>query len=448
MVVPEEQIGAGAASFFPRSRVHVPKLYVLDWLALLIPFVRFISVHIVGELYGTDIALVLMFPVLWGMRDCHLISRDPSLDKHFPRVLLVLGMLWLFGQIFTDFLRGTTFDNYVRGWSNIAIALIEFYALYILLAGRPKRIVLFALGLAGGGVLAYFVSRTRFGEFYPWKFGYGTSVTWVLVLLATYFTGRRRRCSLSAIGILVFAAALNVYMGYRALGGACFVAGAYLLLTRAIGRRMAGPDGRLYSRYMVVMGVAVVVGVISVFLVYRYAAGSGVLGRGAQQEYEQQSAGKYGLLIGGRSELLVSARAIMDSPLLGYGSWAHSCRYANLLLSLKGQLGYVPMDDDTGCLIPSHSYLFGQWVQAGVLGALFWLWAFTLPARLLTRAYFESERLAPLIAFVSIFLMWNILFSPFNGEQRYITMFFVVVIMSYLPRKRGRFPVFPIHVRS
>ena len=53
-------------------------------------------------------------------------------------------------------------------------------------------------------------------------------------------------------------------------------------------------------------------------------------------------AGEYGLLLGGRSEFLVSSLAVLESPVIGHGSWAKDCRYASLYVELKREAGYYP----------------------------------------------------------------------------------------------------------
>ena len=50
-------------------------------------------------------------------------------------------------------------------------------------------------------------------------------------------------------------------------------------------------------------------------------------GRGRGTKYEQESAGYYGVLLGGRPELLAELPAVYDSPILGHGSWAREPLY-------------------------------------------------------------------------------------------------------------------------
>jgi O-antigen ligase len=172
---------------------------------------------------------------------------------------------------------------------------------------------------------------------------------------------------------------------------------------------------------------------------YDYAAGSGLLGESAQGNYEMQASGKYGLLVGGRSEILVSGRAIFDSPFLGHGSWAKDDKYSSLLMELRRQAGYIGGAGDEEDLIPTHSHLFGSWVEAGLSGAIFWAWVLGLPVLFLFRPHREVECLAPISAFVAFLLIWDILFSPYGAGLRIMTPYYVVFMMTCLGGYRRTF---------
>ena len=65
------------------------------------------------------------------------------------------------------------------------------------------------------------------------------------------------------------------------------------------------------------MGFAVLaLAMVGTLQLYDVAASEGWLGADAQAKYLQQS-GALGVLVGGRSEVLVSSQAVIDSPILG-----------------------------------------------------------------------------------------------------------------------------------
>ena len=100
----------------------------------------------------------------------------------------------------------SAFHDYARGWAMIGFALINFCSLYLLLAGKPKRLVLFAAGAALGQIAGYFIAPNDYALEYPWKFGYGTGVSWLLVLLAVGLARDRRIGRLWPAAVLLFVA--------------------------------------------------------------------------------------------------------------------------------------------------------------------------------------------------------------------------------------------------
>lgn len=399
------------------------KIGFYDVLSFLIPLTQFIEFKFIGHLYAPVIELAILFPILF-------VSRGRMLNRRLPSMFLLLGTLWLLSQVITDLIRQSTFHDYSRGWALIAFTLVDFASLYLLLVGRQRRIMLYAAGLAIGGILAYFFNPNIFTHGHPWKFGYGFAVTFLLALFATYVGWRHKYRPLWPAMILMSSACLNIYMGFRSLGGVCFLASVYLLMQKLYGRSFTN-NIRFKKRSVLIIAFAIAFGAFGILKTYEYAAGSGFLGVKAQQLYEGQSEGKYGLLLGGRSELLVSGRAILASPIIGYGSWAKNCYYASLLTNLQLQLGYAAPYDNN-CLLPTHSFIFGAWVDAGILGAVFWIWVLTLSFRVITRLYRTLEPMTPLIAFIVFNITWNIFFSPYGAERIFTEQFYVIVMMEAL----------------
>ena len=157
---------------------------------------------------------------------------------------------------------------------------------------------------------------------------------------------------------------------------------------------------------------------IAVLGLYSVTASQGLLGPEARSKYEDQG-GALGTLLGGRPEALVSSQAILDSPILGHGSWARDPFYAQLLAERQRTLGYDVTPAYVGTdLIPAHSYLLGAWVWSGFLGALFWFAVAAVAAWLLASMYPYRLELAPLLVFSALYLLWDVAFSPYGGMAR------------------------------
>jgi len=408
---------------FNGTRPAINQLSVLDIAAFIIPFTRFLEIKVIGNLYISDLELALLLPAL-------VVIRGRLLNNKLPKMFLMCGLLWLLGQVTTDILRHSSFHDYSRGWALIVFTLINFTSLYLLLVGRNRRILLYAFGLALGAIVAYFVNPDIYAQTYHWKFGYGPAVTLLIVLFATFVRkGTNYKPALSSL-LMFLAAGINLYMDFRSLSGVCFLAGTYLLMQAFYGRR-SYKKVRIKIQNIILIGVVIFIAAIGIFKLYEYAANNGLIGTSAEQKYEAQASGEYGVIIGGRSELLVSIRAIMASPIIGYGSWPKDCHFAALEVQLRRKLGYGNEGSSNSCLLPSHSFVFGTWIGAGILGALFWIWVLILPARILPWLYKTMEPMTPLIAFIMFNITWAILFSPYASEELVTIPYYIVVMIEF-----------------
>src|SRR6266851_256691 len=392
-----------------------------DLLVFIIPASQLVEFDVVGRLFAPDVILLALLPVV-------LLSKAHFLKMRLPRTFLVLGLIWFAGQVTTDFVRSTPFEDYARGWAMIAFTLTNFSVLYVLLFQNARRIVIYTVGSAIGNLLIYFLHPGGFAVGDPWKFGYGFEITAFLVLLAT---SPRVRSNLATPAILIFAAALNVYNGARSLGGACFLVGTYLLM-RQIGRARREQGSPMTFAGALFVCALLALSAVGVLQIYQYYAGNGLLGYAAQQTYEMQSSGRYGVLVGGRGDFLVALEAALDSPIVGHGSWAKDWRYASQEDAIVKGLGYRTVGGANSWLIPAHSHLIGAWVDAGILGIVFWIWVLSLPLRVLMQLYATAEPLAPLIAFLAVILIWDVLFSPYGAERRFLMPYYVIVMMYLL----------------
>jgi O-antigen ligase len=161
------------------------------------------------------------------------------------------------------------------------------------------------------------------------------------------------------------------------------------------------------------------------------------LGSDAQAKYFSQS-GSLGVLVGGRSEILVSSQAVIDSPMLGHGSWAKDFAYVDLLGDRLSSFGYEmgAGASDLG-LIPAHSYIMQSWVWAGLLGGVFWLAILAIAVWLLANLYASRVELAPLLTFSTMLLLWNIAFSPYGSSARLLASYGIVLCLVGLRLVRG-----------
>jgi hypothetical protein len=395
---------------------------VIDAWAFVLPAISFIEIAIIGQLIASEILAVVMLPWLWGARD-----RLP-----LPRWFVLLWTGWLISQVMTDVVVGSAFADYTRGWAAIVFTFTDFAAILVLVS-TPRRARLFALGLAAGGVLGYVFVPNAYAAGDPWKWAFALPVGLLLAAGLSGTAGARLRWL--SVGAFVAFGIVNLALGFRSLGGVSLLTAGYLVLSTLAGRRETSSN-RSMLRAVAGLGF-LAVAVWGTLQIYDAAASQGLLGSDAQAKYLSQS-GSLGVLIGGRSEVLVSSQAIIDSPVLGHGSWARDPAYAELLNGRLGSLGYeIGATSSDVTLIPAHSYLMQSWVWAGLLGGVFWLAIFGIAVWLLGNLYAFRVDLAPVLVFSTMLLLWNIAFSPYGSSQRLLACFGIALCLLGLRLVRG-----------
>ena len=152
-------------------------------------------------------------------------------------------------------------------------------------------------------------------------------------------------------------------------------------------------------------------------------------------KYRTQASGEFGVLLGGRSEILSSWQAFMDKPLLGHGSWAKdNGSYLDDYAMLRYRLGYSLAQNDqvesiaSEVLIPVHSFLMGGLVWAGLLGGWFWLVTLTSTVKIFIQQY----NCYPFYFYIGMLsFIWNVFFSPFGAGSRWDAAVFLAAFYSY-----------------
>jgi hypothetical protein len=371
-----------------------------------------------GRLYLSEVVLLLLLPpLLWRHQESRLAA--------IPATFVVLALFWLGGQIATDIFRATPLHDVARGWSKIIFTFTNFAALYLILEGRRRRFLLFGSGLVIGLALRYFINPDPFALTNAWKFGYGYSVTLALVLLACSPVATRTR--LARPGLLATAGGLNLLHDYRSLAGICVLAAFYTAVADLSQTERPAALARFSTKRAVALA-ALLAGIAFSFVsLYGHLASNGALGASAAQKYAVQAAGPVGLLTNARPEIFVSSRAVADSPLLGHGSWANDPKYLEMQIA-KG--AHPSPSTLAQGLIPTHSFLMGAWVEAGLLGVPIWIWTMVLAVTVLARLYRRDGQFVALATFSGFALVWDVLFSPYGSFERLITPFYVLVLVA------------------
>src|SRR6266851_6574453 len=190
-----------------------------DIACFAIPALAFLRVEVGGVLYATDLCLLAALPFV-------LARHRRWLQIKPVQITVWLGLLWLAAQVLTDIIRQSPAEDYSRGWSKILLTVTHFATVALLVRQSQRRFILYGAGLVLGGVLTFFIAPT-FADFalvYPWKFGLGLPVTILVCLIAGILAHRSR---IVAVAMITAMGAINLYLGFRSLGGICAVSAIY-----------------------------------------------------------------------------------------------------------------------------------------------------------------------------------------------------------------------------
>ena len=321
-----------------------------------------------------------------------------------PVVLAVLG--WI------SYLASGLVHGVSPLWPNaVAPAAFSLYLIGLtVLTGRSVELIAMVLGgLAVGSLVFFFttgIALSNTGSFLDfWKYGIAPGVT-VLVLFGLVMA--RAPLVLHAL-VLALLGGASLGLNYRSHALVCLLAAAILFSHRFLRERV-----RRGWRFAGIIAFGVVFGSLMPI-----AARAGLFGPALQgKEIEQQTTG-LPTLLAGRTEPPETITAIIEHPLLGWGSaLKFTPEFYNHAEHLAVRMGYMPTfpfelywrlpaQDESA----THSLLLGSWAEGGVLAML--LPAFLLVACLgIVWNYARFGKWAALVVTVGLQGIWDLLFQP------------------------------------
>jgi hypothetical protein len=354
----------------------------------------------------------------------------------FERVFLAMSLIWAGAQLLSDVWNNTPFESSLKGVFAPIVLCFTVLGLARYFRANPRRMPSFLLGGTLGQLAATLLFPDSYAQGNPWKWGVGACV---LSLISIHYSFFRRSATERALVffITVFSLVTLAFDARSLAGLPVFTLGIYWITRKQNGRIARLFSGRRGLLKLVLVLVPTVVFVnILISWVLSTSAVLELLPGTTAEKYRAQASGAYGILLGGRTEILVSSRAFFDHPWLGHGSWARdrSGEYISELASLRATLGYSESSSVDAAslelgLIPVHSYIMGALVWAGIFGGLFWLYLLSAIGRIFLR----SMRELPYYYFIGmVMLAWNVLFSPFGASARWSTALFLASFLAYV----------------
>jgi hypothetical protein len=387
-------------------------------LSFLISFLQPFTFKLVGEVnYGELILPLLALRVL------------PRVQLLFTRRLalwVLFGLtFYLVSLIFSDLYRGSLPEDFLRGWMKIVVMGLSFVTFFCAISQNENNLWGFVLGY----FLSFILSAALTGnlsfnsETFKWQYSYP------IAGLVFYVSGK---CAKNKYGVSLFLTISLMFtcffMNFRSMAGIVACSIGVLLWSYFINK-----NRKTISPFLLLIGGACAVLFFSLIMeVYTRGASSGFFGEKAKQKFVMQSDAEGGFdLLSGRGELLFALPKIIESPLIGWGSWAKDEAWVlNRAYELRGPDTRTAWITRRGGLIPTHSHLINGWIESGIFGAVFWIVVIWIVIRNVTQLRPALNGYWSLFAFISILMLWDLFFSPFGGNRR-VFMGFLVAWQIY-----------------
>ena len=368
------------------------------------------AVSFFGQLRYTELLLLALFVLLCRSAMRHL----DNLERNFAFLFLFTA----FAQFFADIINVSPIESSVRRVGTYIILSSQIVLINFLVKDCPAKLKIIVLGYCLSYLLVYVfeipvVSRNY--HIVPWRLGLGVAMTVLLCVAFIYFRWLAffRGTLLMAMGLAHFAA------NARSLGAIVFISGLLVFFGSLYGRKL---PLRFNAHLAIVYFAGGIVGLLLCYEALEFATKNQWFPDETQRKMEAQLYSPVGLLAAGRPDTATALYAILQRPIFGYGagqpdeeinlfyaqmvaaSYVYSGNYSDVLS------GVIARGFDLG--IPSHSHIFGAWVEGGILAIWPWIATILLCLYILARCAMWNSIWSPLFIVVASLTLWDVFFSP------------------------------------
>ena len=318
----------------------------------------------------------------------------------------------------STYANGSGLEKVGKGVSNMLFINSSLVAFYILLKNQPQRYLIYFLGLIVG--MLFFSPYNdlpvdiSFEDEQYFDLVWGIWVIPILVLVGSkYF-----RLPYFLIFFTLFVGVLFFVNNARSTG--------LILLLTAVFYLLFVLEIRLKLFKLAFFSIATVV---ICYNLYIFLSQQEILGRLSKEQVEARSETKSSLSLFstiGRPEFAIGVLAIIDKPIIGYGSHNENNKYAQLANYLNIVDDYY-LDEEPN--LTAHSVLLDTIIQGGIFASLVWFFV----VRLCIQSYLKIILLPPLqftfpIILLTVSFFWNFLFSPLGYARFSLPIHFALML--------------------
>jgi hypothetical protein len=414
-------------------------------------------VFCVGALSKFDVTLLARVPMgellafgaipfLWK-RDC-LARSQPQLSK-----VLWIFAIWAFGIFLSDVFNDFIFQRFIRGFMK-PIFCIGWLLFFVAVIRRNSSTLFFyPVGMIVAALQNYFlpraftVDRVTGGGYDSIAYGLVPIVAAVSVVASLWLYGKNRL--LGAFAFFANAGLMLAVGAPRSSAALSILVGLAIVYLWWRHRREGGARPLHLSRIVMLSGAGFLAG-LCIFYTYTFTAANGWLGEYQYQKFVDQSntifgASPLGLILDGRTYTFAAILAVIDKPLLGYGSWTgwmmsdYYFEAVQLVGTNASELDRMVAMGGAGKA--GHSLFFASWMENGILAGLAILSIFLIMLKQGLQIVRFDSPLAPWLVSLLVSFSWGFFFSPFGTGTRMIIGLFFALYLTGSVAVKHRVPV-------
>ena len=377
------------------------------------------SVNIIGQLRFTEIAILIIGGIY--LRDILNASRRNHV--FFAVMFVFTGLCYVCFDLMN---HGITQITLKRAASYVLLG-IEFVIIAWLVSMNRNRILTALLGFCCSFLIVYAfgitIPNNNFHQV-PWLVGMGKAVTLIFFIAMTCLP----RLRYIFITLMIFLIYFHLMMGSRHLLVITLLTFLLFIVSEFIGHKTAQKfHFRQFGILVIISGCFLSL----ISITYISLKSLKVIPQKVLDRIERQVDAPYGLIVSARPEVAASIIGITKKPLTGYGSstldnqifydyttFQSAGNFSSFMENFKNKDKYMST--------PSHSHLFGAWVDAGFLASIAWIFVVMFSLQLLMSASFYRDALTPLTLFITLTMLWDVIFSP--GPNRIETGLFLTFL--------------------
>ena len=366
----------------------------------------------IGDFYLGEVYSTFFFFI-------NVISKKSTISRGaFPKGLRIGFGLWFGCIAFSSLISQSSVRSSTIACLSIFISFTLLYSfLHVFQLGKGKTRNLQYLLL--GQTLAAIAQPYNFGITNGWKFQYGLPLS---VLVISLIITRSRKIGIIVIFVFGF---LSFNYSARNLAIAITLTGLICIWQELVNRRDVIYGMKLNSFIILLL-------IFFSSFIYFSLATSGTLGEREQLRIHKLLSNDQ-FLISSRPEIFFTSRALLESPLLGYGSSLDIDKNELLQIATDARDSGLVFQGlvNSAYALPVHSYIMDSMLKGGLLAGFFWFWCFIMGVSSLVR---NLLLLSPPETILLLSLLWNIWFSPYGASSRILSMCAVFYIIQLMPR--------------